>query len=219
MMPTMTSATMRPPTSPRWSPAPRTAASRRMYSHSGVSSCQSPMAISSRVSAVAPTAWATASPDGNPVPMPRCRSRAASDWYAPTSTTPVMDSGRDQRRGQLSIDRLGPLGRRVAWHVKQKRPIDDVLRRRRPEPSQVGKDGKARATLSQLIVAFDLRMAVAVGGVGKFNRDEGFAREAVEARTIAQDGCCHRITDEVREEIMEDDPLVVPTEGSARIVE
>src|SRR6202022_3131714 len=104
-------------------------------------------------------------------------------------------------------------------HIEEKRPIDDTFRRERPEPGQVGKDWNARPAPAHLVVAFDLRMAIAVGGVGKLDRDEWFLRDVIKAEALAQDGGGHRAADQVREEIMEDDPLVVPAERKASIVE
>src|ERR1700730_18247638 len=62
-------------------------------------------------------------------------------------------------------------------------------------------------------------MAVAEGGVGKLDRDEWLARDAIQAEVTAQHRARPPRTDQVREKAMEDDPLVVPGEGPASIVE
>ena len=62
-------------------------------------------------------------------------------------------------------------------------------------------------------------MAIAEGGVGKLDWDEGFARRAIKARIIAHDGRRHRGADEVRQKVIDDDPLKVPGERPASIIE
>ncbi len=57
--------------------------------------------------------------------------------------------------------------------------------RERPEACQIGKDWKAWATWLQLVVTFDLRVAISKGGVGELDRNERFAREAIDAQAIA----------------------------------
>src|SRR2546429_178852 len=75
---------------------------------------------------------------------------------------------------------------------------------------QIGKDRKAPARGSELVVALDLRMAVAIGGVGKLDRDERVAREVIKTKAILEDARRHRAADQIREKIIQDDPLVVP---------
>ena len=104
-------------------------------------------------------------------------------------------------------------------HIKQKRPIDHVFRRERPETGQIGKDGKTLAARSELVVAFDLGMAIAVRGVGKLDRDERVAREVIKAQAILENTRRHRVANQIWEEIIEDDPLVMPDQRPASIVE
>jgi hypothetical protein len=61
----------------------------------------------------------------------------------------------------------------VTRHIEEKRPVDDVFRRERPETGQIGEDRKSLTARLELVVTLDLRMAIAVGGVGKLDRDEG----------------------------------------------
>src|SRR5438094_375442 len=63
-------------------------------------------------------------------------------------------------------------------------------------PTSPRRSPPPRAAASEPVVAFDLRVAVAKGGVGKFDWDEGYARRAIEARVVAHDGRGHRGTDE-----------------------
>src|SRR5260370_32940962 len=88
-----------------------------------------------------------------------------------------------------------------------------------PETGQIGKDGEALTARSELVVTFDLRVAIAISGVGKLDRDERIAREVIEAKAILEDTRRHRAADQIREEIIEDDPLGVPDQRPASIVE
>ena len=69
-----------------------------------------------------------------------------------------------------------------------------------------------------MVVALDLGMAVAVGGVGKLDWDEGVAREVIKTKAILEDARRHRAAGQIGEEIIEDDPLVVPDQRPASIV-
>src|SRR5256886_7067607 len=103
MMPTMTSATIRPPTSPRRSPPPRTAASRRMYSHSGVSSCQSPRASSCRVSGCAPTARATARSEEHTSELQSQSNLVCRLLLEKKNTVPISSRRASERRSRYIV--------------------------------------------------------------------------------------------------------------------
>ena len=62
-------------------------------------------------------------------------------------------------------------------------------------------------------------MAVPVGGVGELDRDEGVALGAVEAGALLEQLVDQVRADETGQEVVHDQPLVVPREGSSSFVE
>ena len=82
----------------------------------------------------------------------------------------------DEAGRQAAVDPLGPLGRRPARQVEQVRPVDRQGGRDRAEAEQVGQQRDRLGVAVHLVAVADLAVAVAEGGVGELERDEGRAR-------------------------------------------
>src|SRR5262245_35136536 len=122
----------------------------------------------------------------------------------------------DQRRGQSPVDLLGPLGSLPAGRVEKERPIDGVLARNGAEAKQVRKDREWRRRLVQLIPLADLAVPVSVGGVRELERDEHVIFRREPPGTIRDNFINQLSTDERRQKLVEDDPLIVPSRLTSR---
>ena len=124
----------------------------------------------------------------------------------------------DQRAGQRPVDRLGTLRRRSLGDVEEQRPVDAAVPDR-AEADEVREDRVERPVRLQLVELPDLRVAVAICGIGELDRDERLSVRAV----VARPGCVQVVdqlrADQTGEELIDDQPLVVSTERAPRLVE
>ena len=107
---------------------------------------------------------------------------------------------------------------RPARDVEQQRPVDPAVADR-AEADQVGKDRVERPAGLEPVELPNLRMTVAIGGVRELERDEGDAVRPVEARPACPELVDELRSNETRQELVHDQPLVVPAERAACLVE
>ena len=163
---------------------------------------------------------ASASPDGRPIACPRWRSRAASEWYASSSTSPVICAGRlirlAGRRPSIRFDRCagGWPGRSNSSHQSSAR--SGVTR---PKPIRSGNIGSSPLRALIFVPVPDLAVAVAEGGVGELERDVRLAVQGVIARPVVGQLVGELLADQHRQEVAQQDPLVVPHRRAPRLLE
>jgi hypothetical protein len=120
--------------------------------------------------------------------------------------------------------------RRSAWNlrcrpagdVEEERPVDAAVLDR-AEADQLGEDRVERSIRLQLIELPDLRVAVAIGGIRELDRDERSSVRSVVERPGRVQLLVQLLdqlrADQAREEVVEDQPLVVPAECAPGLVE
>ena len=118
----------------------------------------------------------------------------------------------DQRCGQASVDPFRPLRRRAPGDVEEQRPVDRHLRAHRGESDQVREHRQVAVPVVDSVAVADLRVAVAVCGVGELERDVRLAVDPVELAAAVEQARGELGSDQAREEVVQDHPLVVPGE-------
>ena len=125
----------------------------------------------------------------------------------------------DQRRGQAPVDPFRPLRRGAPGDVEEQRPVDRHLGPHRRKPDQVREQRQVGLAIVDPVAVADLRVAVAVRGVGELERDERLAVDPVALAAAIEQPCGELGSDQGREEVVQDHPLVVPGEREPRLVE
>ena len=118
----------------------------------------------------------------------------------------------DQRVGQAAVDRLRPLGRRLAGDVEQQRPVHDAVRRRGPEPDQVRHQLEGGTAGPEPVAVAHLAVPEPVGRVGELQRDSDGALGAEASRPPLQQPGRPPLADRLGQVIVQHHVLVVPSE-------
>src|ERR1039457_3287416 len=125
----------------------------------------------------------------------------------------------DQGLYKFSVHLLGslrPLGTR---RVKEQFPVDRMLARYSTESQKVRKKWDRITLWVQAVAVTNLRMAVSVGGISKFERNKGVMTGTIITRALPENLIGKGRPDERRQKLVENDPLIVPPQLPGGFVE
>src|SRR5690242_11009098 len=106
----------------------------------------------------------------------------------------------------------------MARRVKQQRPVDAAVADW-TEPDQVWEQRSSGPARLHLVELAYLRVAVAVGGVGELDGNEGLRLGLVVARAVVEQLVHELASNHAGKEVIDDQPLVVPAQGATSLRE
>ena len=118
---------------------------------------------------------------------------------------------RDQRRDKASVYWLRTLSQPLPWHIEEHRPVNCPISDR-PETQQIREELDGLPARPQYVGLPDLRVAVSVGPVGELDRNERRAFGLIEPGPAGKDRVHEIAAGQLRQELVDDHPLVMPGE-------